>query len=81
MVGSCPMLDRSGCQCGAKIVKDATFVVLLIANAHTTDDHEEEQGIKYLTHKQKCPVAQAVKIAPMQTAKQLLQILKAHYQR
>jgi hypothetical protein len=73
MVGSCPMRDRCGCQCEAKIVKDATRVVLSIANAHTTDDHEEEEGIKFLTHKQKCLVAHAVKIAPMQTARQLLQ--------
>jgi hypothetical protein len=74
MVGSCPIRYRSGCQCEAKIVKDATSVVLSIANAHTTEDHhEEERGIKYLSHKQKCLVAAAVKIAPMQTAKQLLQ--------
>ncbi len=41
--------------------------------SHTTQDHEEEQGIKFLSHKQKCLVAAAVKVAPMQTAKQLLQ--------
>jgi hypothetical protein len=54
-VVSCPMRDRSGCQCESKIVKETTTVVLLIANAHTTQDHEEE-SIKYLshtTHKQK----------------------------
>ena len=39
----------------------------------TSNDHEEEEGIKFLTHKQKCLVAHAVKIAPMQTARQLLQ--------
>ena len=42
-------------KCEVNIVKDTTTVVLLIANAHTTQDHEEE-SIKYLshtTHKQK----------------------------
>ncbi len=48
-------------------------MVLLIANAHTSQDHEEEQDIKYLSRKQKCLVAAAVKVAPMQTGKQLLQ--------
>ncbi len=48
-------------------------MVLLIANAHTSQDHEEEQDIKQLSHKQKCLVAAAVKITPMQTGKQLLQ--------
>jgi hypothetical protein len=38
-------------------------VVLSIANAHSKEDHEEEQGIKYLSHKQKCLVAESVKIA------------------
>jgi hypothetical protein len=61
------------CQYEAKIVKDTTTVVLSIANVHTTQDHEEEQGIKYLSHKQKSLVAAAVTDAPMQTAKQLLQ--------
>jgi hypothetical protein len=69
------MRGRNWCQCDAKIVNDTTTVVLLIANAHTTEDHEEEQGIKYLSHKQKCLVAAAVKVAPMQPAKQLLQNL------
>jgi hypothetical protein len=73
MVGSCPMRDRCRCQCEIKSVKDATTVVLLIANPHTSQDHEEEQDIKYLSHKQKCLVAADVKVAPMQTGKQLLQ--------
>jgi hypothetical protein len=51
MVGGCPMRARCGCQCEAKIVKNAISVVLSIANAHSKEDHEEEKGIKYLSHK------------------------------
>ncbi len=75
MVGTCPQRNRTGCQCEAKIVKDTTTVLLWIANAHTPEDHEEEHGIKFLSQKQKSLVALAVKVAPMQTAKQLLQNL------
>ncbi len=67
------MRDRCRCQCEIKSVKyAAATVVLLIANAHTSQHHEEEQDIKYLSHKQKCVVAAAVKVASMQTSKQLL---------
>ena len=34
------------------MVKHTTTVVLSIANYDTTQDQEEEQGIKYLSHKQ-----------------------------
>jgi hypothetical protein len=79
--GSAALRNRTGCQCDAKIVNDTTTVSLWIANAHTTEDHEEEQDIRVLSHKQKCLVAAAVKVAPMQTAKQLLQILTARHPR
>ncbi len=46
MVGSCPMRDRCRCQCEFKSAKDATTVVFLIENAHTSQDHEKEQDIK-----------------------------------
>ncbi len=69
MVGSCPRRDRRRCQCEIKSVKGATTVVLLIANAHTGEDHKEENDIKYLSHKQKCLVEADVKVAPMQTGK------------
>ncbi len=62
------MRARCGCKCEAKIVKDAISVVLSIANAHSKEYHEQEQGIKYLSHKQKCLVAESVKIAPMYPA-------------
>jgi hypothetical protein len=75
MAGSCPMRDRWRCQCEIKGLQDATTVVLLIANVHTSQDHEEEQDIAYLSPKQKCLAVAAVKVAPqpMQTGKQLLQ--------
>jgi hypothetical protein len=77
MVGGCPMRARCGCQCEAKVVKDAISVVLSIANAHSKEDHEEEHGIKYLSHKQKCLVAESVKIAPLQTGRQLMQNIES----
>ena len=55
-----------------RIVKNATHVVLSIANAHSQADHENE-SVKFLSQKQKAFIASAVKIAPMQTASQLLQ--------
>ncbi len=45
--------------------------------AHTREDHEEEQSIKFLSHEQKSLVATAVKVAAMQTAKQLMQNLES----
>jgi hypothetical protein len=76
MVGSCqcPMRDRCRCQCEIKSVKDATSVVLLIANPHTSQDHEEEHDI---TNLNRIVVAAAVKVALMQTGKQLLQNIEA----
>ncbi len=72
MVVSCLMRDMSWCQCEAMIVKDATSVLVSIANAHKTQDHEEKKRIKYLRHQQKCLVAAAVKVSPVQTAMQLM---------
>ena len=69
---ACPYRDRSGCQCEVRIVKNATHVVLSIANAHSQADHANE-SVKFLSQKQKAFIASAVKIAPMQTASQLLQ--------
>jgi len=71
------MRARCGCKCEAKIVKNAISVVLSIANAHSKEDHEHEHGIKYLSHKQKCLVAESVKIAPMQTGRQLMQNIES----
>jgi hypothetical protein len=67
MVGSCPRRDRRWCKCEIKSVKDATTVVLLIANAHTGEENDIQ--VKYLSHKQECLVAADVKVAPMQTGK------------
>ena len=69
---ACPYRDRSGCQCEVRIVKNATHVVMSITNAHSLADHENESA-KFLSQKQKAFIASAVKIAPMQTASQLLQ--------
>jgi hypothetical protein len=69
---ACPYRDRSGCQCEVRIVKNATHVVMSITNAHSLADHENESA-KFLSQKQKAFIAAAVKIAPMQTASQLLQ--------
>ena len=49
------------------------MITLLSTNIHTPDDHSEEKNIlKFLTPKVKTLIKTAVKIAPQQTARDLL---------
>jgi len=70
---SCPLKDRCGCECEAKIMRTSEEVILFFHKAHTAEDHvpEKDKG-KFLKFQQKAEIAHAVKIAPLQTASEFL---------
>ena len=67
----CPLVKRCGCPCQVKIVQTATQIIMSIADIHTAQNHVEDKA-KFLTHQQRSLVATAVKLAPMNSASQLL---------
>ena len=70
---ACPLRERVGCECEAKISFHPKFVILFFHKAHSAQDHicEKDQS-KYLTFQQKSFIADAVKISPLQTGSELL---------
>ena len=70
---SCPLRDRCNCRCQAKIVEYAQQTILYFADAHTAEDHvpAKDEG-KFLKFQQKSMIAHAVKVAPLQTASELI---------
>ena len=74
---SCPLRNRCGCQCQAKIVEQPTTTVLFIADQHTAADHiQDRDGGKYLKFQEMSRIASAVKVAPLQTATELIRNLQ-----
>jgi hypothetical protein len=70
---ACPLRERCGCECEAKIAYQPAVVILFFHKAHSARDHvcERDQS-KYLTFQQKSFIATAVKIAPLQTGSELI---------
>ena len=66
-----PLIKRCSCPCQVKIVQTATHIIMSIADLHTAQNHMEDKA-KLLTHQQRSLVATAVKLAPMNSASQLL---------
>jgi hypothetical protein len=70
---ACPLLQRCKCQCEAKISHFPTAIILYVSKLHTAHDHvcERDSG-KYLTFQQKSFIANAIKVAPLQTGSKLI---------
>ena len=70
---ACPLRQRCKCQCEAKISHFPTAIILYVSKQHTAHDHvcERDSG-KYLTFQQKSFIANAVKVAPLQTGSELI---------
>jgi len=72
-VVNCPLEHRCKYRCQAKIVESPDTTYLFIADAHTAADHvSEKDSSKYLKYSQQAFIAQAVRIAPTQTATALI---------
>jgi len=70
---NCPFFKQTKCPCQVKIIYGQSMITLLSTNIHTPDDHSEEKNrLKFLTPKAKKLIKTAVKIAPHQTATDLL---------
>jgi len=69
---SCPFRDRCNCECEAKITHAPEHVTLYFHKAHSAVDHLEKDTGKYLKFQQKYLIADAVKVAPLQTASELI---------
>ena len=70
---NCPFFKQTDCPCQVKIIYGTSMITLLSTNIHTPDDHSEEKNrLKFLTPKAKKLIKTAVKIAPHQTATDLL---------
>ena len=72
---SCPLRGRCNCQCQAKIVETPVQTILYISSMHTAADHVATKNqSKYLKRAQRNMIATAVKIAPLQSAGELIQV-------
>ena len=61
---NCPLNERCGCKCQAKIVQTPTQTVLFTADKHTAADHlADKDRAKIFKFKDKAMIADAVKIA------------------
>jgi hypothetical protein len=70
---SCPLRDRCKCQCQAKITDTPEQTILYVADAHTAADHvPEKDDSKFLKFHTKALIATAVKVAPLQSATELI---------
>ena len=67
----CTLVKRCSCPCQVKIVQIAAQVIMSIADLHTARNHVEDK-VKFLTHQERSLVATALKLAPMNSASQLL---------
>jgi hypothetical protein len=69
----CPLARLTKCKCLAKISENAREIKLYISDMHTYADHGAARDkSKYLNMEQRQLVADAVKIAPQQTASELM---------
>ena len=66
----CPMRHRCGCKAGIRIMEGTGFKQLDRIGEHNADSHKQDKS-KYLKHEQIVAVADAVTIAPQQSAVQL----------
>ena len=71
-VFTCPLVRLAACTCQAKIVETPRVISLSIANKHSAADHADKDSSKYLKAEQRKFISDAVKIAPLQTASELI---------
>ena len=63
------MVHSTDCKCQAKVVETSRDIKLYIADMQTAEDHRiSKDKAKFLTFEQRKVIADAVRIAPMQTA-------------
>ena len=67
----CPLVERCGCPCEAKIEETPGQFILYIHAEHTAADHKDD-GSRYLSVDKQDFVRKAVKTAPMNTAAELI---------
>ena len=67
----CPLVERCGCPCEAKIEETTGQFVLYIHAEHTAADHKDDSS-RYLSVYKQDFVLKAVKTAPMNTASELI---------
>ena len=73
VIVNCPLIKRCNCPCQCKIVEKPTITTLYVANLHTADDHvTAKDKSKYLNFREKTVIRDAVKIAPNQSARELM---------
>ena len=73
VIVNCPLIKRCNCSCQCKIVEKPTITTLYVANLHTADDHvTAKDKSKYLNFREKTVIRDAVKIAPNQSARELM---------
>ena len=68
----CPLARLAACTCQAKIVETPRDISLFVANMHSAADHENKDRSKFLKAEQRKFISDAVKIAPLQTASELI---------
>ena len=69
----CPLVQLAACRCQAKVVETSREIQLLIADMHGAACHDlGKDRSKFLKAEQRKFIADAVKIAPMQTASELM---------
>jgi len=69
----CPLARLGKCQCQAKITETSREIKLFITNMHTSADHgRAKDESKFLKAEQRRFIAEAVRIAPLQTATELM---------
>ena len=68
-----PLLRLAACRCQDKVVETSGEIQLLIANMHDAADHNlGKDSSKFLKAEQRKFIDDTVKIAPMQTASELI---------
>ena len=69
----CPLVLLAACRCQAKFVEKSREIQLLIVDMHDAADHDlGKDRSKFLKAEHRKFIADAVKIAPMQTASELM---------
>ena len=67
----CPLVERCGCPCEAKIVESPSQFFLYVHAEHTTEDHKEDKA-NFLKYDTQDFIRKAVKTAPMNIASDLI---------
>ena len=67
----CPLVERCGCPCEAKIEESPGQFILYIHAEHTAEDHKADKA-KFLKYDTQEFIRKAVKTAPMNTASELI---------